>query len=67
MNFLLRIWAIFFLAARRLVAQRWLALATALGLVVSIALIMSIPLYSDAVYYRVLQEELAETVSEGQE
>ncbi len=65
MNFLLRIWAIFFLAARRLVAQRWLALATALGLVVSIALIMSIPLYSDAVYYRILHEELAKT-NEGQ-
>jgi putative ABC transport system permease protein len=65
MNFLLRIWAIFFLAARRLVARRWLALATALGLVVSIALIMSIPLYSDAVYYRILHEELAKT-NEGQ-
>jgi len=58
MNFLLRSWATFLIAVRRLLAQRWLALATALGLVASIALIMSIPLYSDAVYYRILQEEL---------
>jgi putative ABC transport system permease protein len=60
MNFLLRTWATLQIAVRRLFAQRWLALATALGLVASIALIMSIPLYSDAVYYRILQEELSQ-------
>ena len=58
MNLLARIWATFLIALRRLLAQRWLALATALGLVAAIAMIMSIPLYSDAVYFRVLQEEL---------
>jgi putative ABC transport system permease protein len=60
MNFLLRTWATLQIALRRLLAQRWLALATALGLVASVALIMSIPLYSDAVYYRILQEELSQ-------
>lgn len=58
MNFLARSWATFLIAVRRLLAQRWLALATALGLITAIAMIMSIPLYSDAVYFRVLQEEL---------
>jgi putative ABC transport system permease protein len=58
MNFLLRIWATFLIAVRRILAQRWLALATVLGLIAAITLIMSIPLYADAVYYRVLQEEL---------
>ncbi len=59
MNLLLRTWATLLIAVRRIVAQRWLALATVLGLVAAITLIMSIPLYADAVYYRVLQEELA--------
>ncbi len=58
MNILLRTWAIFVVATKRLFSQRWLALATAVGLVTSVALIMSIPLYADAVYYRVLREEL---------
>ncbi|HHY57640.1 MAG TPA: FtsX-like permease family protein [Chloroflexi bacterium] len=58
MNFLSRIWATLLIAVRRIIAQRWLALATVLGLVAAITLIMSIPLYADAVYYRVLQEEL---------
>jgi putative ABC transport system permease protein len=59
MNLLLRTWATLLIAVRRIVAQRWLALATVLGLVAAITLTMSIPLYADAVYYRVLQEELA--------
>jgi putative ABC transport system permease protein len=58
MNILLRTWAIFVVAAKRLFSQRWLALATALGLVASVALTMSTPLYADAVYYRVFREEL---------
>lgn len=58
MRVLMRIWAVFVVAAKRLFAQRWLALATALGLVMSIALALSIPLYADAVYYRILRQEL---------
>jgi putative ABC transport system permease protein len=60
MNFLLRSAATMQIALRRLLAQRWLALATALGLVASVAMMMSIPLYSDAVYYRILQSELGQ-------
>ena len=60
MNFVRRTWAICTVASRRLFAQRGLALATATGLVVSIAIVMSIPLYTDAVYYQILQDELAQ-------
>ncbi len=59
MHFLFRLWAALIIALRRLAAQRWLALATLVGLVAATTLIMSIPLYADAVYFRVLQEELA--------
>ncbi|MBV7327727.1 ABC transporter permease [Chloroflexi bacterium TSY] len=60
MNFIRRTSAIFLVATRRLLAQRGLALATAIGLVISVALVMSIPLYTDAVYYQILQDELTE-------
>lgn len=46
------------LALKRLLAQRGLALAILLGLVIAIALVMSIPLYAEATYYRVLSEGL---------
>jgi putative ABC transport system permease protein len=59
MNVLRRTWAIFVIVTKRLFSQRWLALMTALGLVTSVALTISIPLYADAIYYRVLREELA--------
>ncbi|MCC6168659.1 MAG: ABC transporter permease [Caldilineaceae bacterium] len=66
MRFLLRSLAIFAVAARRLLAQRGLTLATALGLVASVAIVMSIPLYSDAIYYQVLQKELTKPTQEGE-
>ena len=59
MRFLLRSWAIVVVAFKRLLAQRWLALSLVAGLITAIALVMSIPLYADAVYYRILQEELS--------
>ena len=59
MQFLLRTLAIFAVAARRLLAQQGLAVSTAIGLIASVAIVMSIPLYSDAVYYQVLQNELS--------
>ncbi len=64
MTFLLRSLSIFAVATRRLISQRGLALATAVGLVASIALVMSVPLYTDAVYYRILQEELRQTTDD---
>lgn len=47
------------MAFKRLFAQRGMALATALGLVVAIGLVLSIPLYADAVYFRILRTEVA--------
>jgi len=56
---LLRTWAVFVVALKRLFSQGGLALATALGLVIAVALVLCIPLYADAIYYRTLQEELS--------
>lgn len=53
-----RLYATVILAIRRLLSQKGLTTATLLGLTVSVALTMSIPLYADAVYYRVLVQEL---------
>ncbi len=58
MKLIRRYTAIIVVALKRLLAQAGLALAIVLGLVVSISLIMSIPLYADAVYYQILQDEL---------
>ena len=48
MRIVLRAWAILIVAAKRLVAQRGLALAVILGLIVAVALGVSLPLYADA-------------------
>ncbi len=58
MGVLLRFGAIFIVALKRLFSQRRLALLTALGLTAAVALTLSIPLYSDAVYYRILRQAL---------
>lgn len=55
---LLRIWATLIVAIKRMTAQRGLFLATLLGLVAAISLVLSIPIYSEAVYYRMLSEGL---------
>jgi len=64
MSALFRIWAICVVATKRLFSQRGLALATVFGLVASVALTMSVPLYADAVYYRVLSGNLGLDTSE---
>ena len=46
-------------------AQKWLAIATALGLVVSVALILSIPIYSEGVYQRILNDKMTGESSLG--
>ena len=58
MKFVTWLGAILIIAAKRLYAQLGLSLATLFGLVVTIALTLSIPLYTDAVYFRVLREAL---------
>jgi len=61
MNFLLRIWGILTTIPQRLIAQWGLVLAAIIGLVASISLVLSIPLYADAVYYRILKQNIEET------
>jgi putative ABC transport system permease protein len=45
------------LAVKRLFSHLWLSLASLLGLVAFVALVTSVPLYTDGVYSRILQEE----------
>ncbi|HQH39936.1 MAG TPA: FtsX-like permease family protein [Anaerolineae bacterium] len=58
LKLLLRLWDSWTIALKRLLAQRGLALAILLGLVIVIALVMSIPLYAEATYYRMLSAGL---------
>jgi putative ABC transport system permease protein len=52
------IWAVFVIAIKRIISQKGLALASLVGLVFSIALTTSIPVYTDAVYFRLFSESL---------
>ena len=56
-----RITAIFTVAWRRLIANRWLTIAELLGFVAVIALALSIPMYADAVYHRILSTTMEVT------
>ncbi len=58
MRILLSTWAIFVIAVKRIISQKGLALASLIGLVFSIALTTSIPVYTDAVYFRLFNESL---------
>ena len=58
MRILLSTWAIFVIAVKRIISQKGLALASLVGLVFSIALTTSIPVYTDAVYFRLFNESL---------
>ena len=58
MSFLHRLAAVFSVSLKRLWAQKGLTAATLLGLVAGVAMIMAVPLYADAVNFRVLQEQL---------
>ncbi len=65
MKLIRRYTAIILVALKRLLAQIGLAIAIVLGLVTAISLIMSIPLYADAVYYQILQDELQSPAGTG--
>jgi putative ABC transport system permease protein len=65
MTILLRAWAAIVLAIRRLLSQWALALATLVGLIVAVALAVSIPLYADAVYFRIFETELSKPANKG--
>lgn len=61
-----RLVSILVLAVRRLVSQRGLTLASLVGLASAATLFMAVPLYIDAVFYRVLRHELSDTaLSQG--
>ena len=50
--------SVFFVATRRLLHQRGLAVSMLLGLVAAVALTVSVPIYSDAISYRILNDRL---------
>lgn len=54
------------LTFKRLVAQRGLTLATLVGLTVAVALLMTVPLYADAVNFRILQQQLSNQTERNQ-
>ena len=60
MSFLHRLAAVFSVSLKRLWAQKGLTAATLAGLVAGVALIMAVPLYADAVNFRVLEEQLSQ-------
>jgi putative ABC transport system permease protein len=59
MSFLYRTRAIFTITFKRLWAQRGLTAVTLIGLIIAVALITTVPLYADAVNFRMLQERLS--------
>lgn len=61
---LYRLRAIVRITLKRLSAQWGLTLATLLGLVTAVALITTVPLYADAVSFRILQERLTADAAE---
>jgi putative ABC transport system permease protein len=49
------------ITVKHLVAQRWMTVATLIGLTFSVGLIMVVPLYADAVSFRILDSKLDES------
>ncbi|MBE7528446.1 MAG: FtsX-like permease family protein [Chloroflexi bacterium] len=65
MSFLYRTRAIFTITFKRLWAQRGLTAVTLIGLTIAVALITTVPLYADAVNFRMLQERLSNQSQRG--
>ena len=57
-TFALQIWATGRIAFKRLLTQRFLSIASIMGLMIASGFILSVPLYADATYFRLLREEL---------
>src|SRR5512138_651889 len=53
-----RFWAIFVIAAKRILSQPGMALATVLGMIFAISLTMSVPLYTSSVYNRIFLQRI---------
>lgn len=60
MGVFLRSWSIIVIAIKRLISQRGLVLAATLGLATAISLTLSIPLYADAIYYRIFEKQVSQ-------
>ncbi|MEM7116994.1 MAG: FtsX-like permease family protein [Chloroflexota bacterium] len=58
MTFIYRLRAIVTIALKRLWARRGTTAATVIGLMIAVALIMTVPLYADAVNFRLLEDRL---------
>jgi len=58
MRDLFRLWSLVGIAAKQLLSQPALTLAKVLGVACAAVLVMSVPVYVDAVYYRLLRQEL---------
>ena len=55
----------FILTFKRLWAQRGMTAVTTIGLTVAVAIIMVVPLYADAVSFRILEENLRQESGNG--
>ncbi len=63
MNVLLKTIAILQVTLKRLWSQLGMTIATTFGLTIAVALLAIVPLYADAVNFRILEEELANDVT----
>ena len=66
MQIIYRSWSIIIVALKRLISQRGLVLAATLGLAAAISLTLSIPLYADAIYYRIFESRVSTPQAEEQ-
>ena len=66
MAIFLRTWSIIIIAIKRLISQRGLLLAATLGLAAAISLTLSIPLYADAIYFRIFERKVVSRENEYQ-
>jgi putative ABC transport system permease protein len=66
MSIFYRSWSVIIVAFKRLISQRGLVLAATMGLAAAISLTLSIPLYADAIYYRIFESRVATSDEDGQ-
>ena len=65
MTLLYRIRTTLIITLKRLWAQRGMTAVTTIGLTVAVAIIMVVPLYADAVSFRILEQKLREDSGDG--
>ncbi|MEA3346120.1 MAG: FtsX-like permease family protein [Chloroflexota bacterium] len=65
MGLFLNFFSVLWLSMKRLWSNKALTVAIILGLIVAVALVTGVPLYSDAVSYQLMREELSQIQTEG--